>query len=124
MKPFVHKLFSLALVGCISTGCADRRNLSPLPSIDTEAKAALDAPVNCRTANQDITVLESEKASVGKQVLSGVRSVLPIAAAAGILMGDYRDRVSVAVGKYNADLEAKIELIQKTCGVGFDSRSR
>jgi hypothetical protein len=55
---------------------------------------------------------------VAKQILSGVRSVFPIAAAAaGILMGDYRDRVTVATGKYNRDLAAKIAHIKSECGL-------
>ena len=32
-------------------------------------------------------------------------------------MGDYRDRVKVATGTYNDDLEAKIQQIKATCGV-------
>ena len=39
----------------------------------------------------------------------------PIAAVAGILMGDYSDRVSVAVGTYNSDIEAKIAQIKRAC---------
>lgn len=98
------------------SGCANRTNLSPMPSIAPEAKEALDAPVDCGTAERDIQVLESEKASVGKQILSGVRAVVPFSAAAGILMGDYRDRAEVATGKYNEDIEAKIAEIRRKCG--------
>lgn len=98
-------------------GCADRKNLAPLPSISEEAKADLNAPVNCHTAPADIKVLEEEKASVGKQILSGVRSIMPIAAVAGILMGDYRDRVQVATGTYNSHIEAKINQIKTVCGI-------
>jgi hypothetical protein len=61
--------------------------------------------------------VEEEKASVGRQALAGVRSLVPFSAAAGILMGDYQDRVKVATGTYNDDLEAKIQQIKATCGV-------
>ena len=61
--------------------------------------------------------MEDEEASVAKQILAGVRSVMPIAAAAGLLMGDYRDRASVATGQYNADLEAKQNQIKQQCGI-------
>ncbi|MFN8390131.1 MAG: hypothetical protein U0136_07580 [Bdellovibrionota bacterium] len=110
---------NLAVVAMVllTTGCSDRKNLSPLPSVSTEAKAALNAPVNCSTARQDLKVLEDEEASVAKQILAGVRSVMPIAAAAGLLMGDYRDRASVATGQYNADLEAKQNQIKQQCGI-------
>ncbi|WKZ57357.1 MAG: hypothetical protein QY326_01445 [Bdellovibrionota bacterium] len=33
---------------------------------------------------------------------------MPISAVAGILMGDYRDRVQVATGQYNNDIEARL----------------
>lgn len=101
----------------LSAGCSDRRNLSPMPTISEQAKKDIESPVNCANAQNDIAVLESEKASVAKQVLSGVRSVLPIAVVAGILMGDYRDRIHVTTGSYNKDLEAKIEEIKQTCNL-------
>ena len=109
-------LVSLAALLMLS-GCADRKNISPLPTIPPKAKADLTRPVNCGTASADIQTLEDERASVGKQILAGVRSIMPIAAVAGILMGDYRDRVNVAIGSYNDDIEAKIDLIKARCGV-------
>jgi hypothetical protein len=111
-------LFSLMLLSLfVCTSCASRKNHSPFPTIDQGVKARMVKPVNCASARQDIQILENEKASVGKQMLSGVRSVLPIGVVAGILMGDYRDRVSVATGQYNADLEAKIAQIRQACRV-------
>lgn len=101
----------------VVTSCANRKNLSPVPTVKQEVKDELASPVNCRTAGQDIRVLEEEKASVGKRMLSGARSIMPISAAAGILMGDYRDRVEVATGQYNADLENKIMQIKRTCRI-------
>ncbi len=114
------KSITFALASCIVlsfAACSDRKNLSPLPSISEEAKAELNSPVNCNTARSDIKILEEERASVAKQVLSGVRSVFPFAAAAGILTGDYSDRVQVATGQYNADLEAKIAQIKRRCKI-------
>ena len=106
-------LWFATLVGCARNG----ENLSPLPSINPQTKANLKAPVNCRTANRDIAFLEEERASIAKRILSGVRSVFPMAVVAGILMGDYNDRFEVAIGDYNADIEAKIAQIQATCGI-------
>src|SRR5262245_61671616 len=100
-------ILGAALCVLAVAGCADRKNLSPLPTISEESKANLSRPVNCATAEQDVDVLEKERASTGKQLLSGVRSVMPISAAVGILMGDYRDRVQVATGQYNNDLDKK-----------------
>ena len=113
MKKASIILLSLGLI--LSTSCSDRKNLSPLPAISEEAKADLKRPADCVTAKQDIRVLEEEKASVGKQVLAGVRSIMPIAAVAGNLMGEYKDRFEVTTGQYNRDIEAKIEQIKKAC---------
>ncbi len=103
------KKSSLVLVsGLFLIGCA---------SISQTAKDHLAKDVDCSTARKDIQILTQERASVGKQALSGVRSVVPLAAVVGILRGDYRDRVSVATGKYNSDIDAKIKEIKDTCGI-------
>ena len=86
-------------------------------TISDEAKADLAKPVNCETAERDIAELEEEKASVGKQIASGVRMVVPVAAVAGILGGDYGNRAQVASGQYNDDIEAKIARINRECGL-------
>lgn len=93
-------------------GC---KNRSPFPSISEETKQEVAKPVDCSTAEQDVAILEEERASVGKRMLKGVQSLLPISVVAGILLGDYTDRVKVAVGTYNNDLEAKIAEIQQAC---------
>ena len=112
------KLVMLSIVVLFAVGCANRKNVSPVPTIDDKIKRNLAAPINCSTAKRDVAVLEKEKASIGKQMLSGVRSVMPIAAAGGILMGDYNDRLKVATGTYNSDIEAKISDIKKACNIG------
>ena len=99
------------------SACMHRENHSPRPTITEAEQASLDKRVNCATARQDIATLEDEKASVGRRALAGVRSVIPFSAAAGILLGDYRDRVEVATGSYNEALENKILEIRTTCGI-------
>ena len=106
---------SIALLCLSFTACSERKNISPMPTISQEAKAELNSPVNCATANQYLKILEEERASVGKKIFAGVRSILPISAVAGILMGDYNDRFEVATGKYNADIDAKIAQIKRVC---------
>jgi len=115
MKKF--SIITLLGLMIVVTGCSDRKNLSPLPTISEEAKADLKRPVDCHHAKRDLKVLEEEKASIAKQVLSGVRSLMPIAVVAGILMGDYGDRVEVATGQYNSDIEAKINQIKTACNL-------
>ncbi len=109
-------ILTAAILLTLTTGCSSsRKNHSPMPTISEDIKADLEAPVNCSTAKHDIKILEEEKASTGKQVLSGVRAVFPIAAVAGLLMGDYNDRIQVATGQYNDDIDAQIAQIKRVC---------
>ena len=85
--------------------------------ISKEVKRELKAPVDCSTANQDIALLEKEKASVAKQALAGVSSVLPIGLITGVVSGTAGDKAKVATGEYNKQLAAKIAEIKQTCGV-------
>ena len=103
------RLTALLVFAFLALGCA--RSISP------EAKEQIAKPVNCDTARQDIAALDAEKASVAKQVSSGVRSVAPPAAIAGILRGDTKDRARVATGAYNRELEAKVNEIKRECGL-------
>lgn len=107
----------LALVAAALIGCSGQKNISPMPSITEDQRQAMEKPVNCKTARQDIEILENEKASVARQLLAGARSVMPIAAVAGILTGDYNDRASVAIGTYNEDIEKKIRQIRAKCRI-------
>ena len=97
--------------------CSGQKDNSPMPSISEKAEADLHAKVNCATAPQDIKTLEDEHASVGRRLLDGVRSVFPIAAVAGMLTGDYSERVEVASGEYNREIETKIAEIKEICGI-------
>lgn len=113
MLRVVLALISLSFI----ISCSGRKNISPVPTVSETAKYQIAKPVNCANAKVDIATLEDEKASVGKRMLSGVRSVMPISAVAGLLMGDYSDRVEVTSGQYNEDIEAKIAQIKSTCKV-------
>ncbi len=86
-------------------------------SIPDEVKAEMAKPVDCSTAEQDIATLESEKASAAQQVSAGARSIVPLAAVAGLLRGDTKDRAAVASGKYNEQIDAKIAEISQQCGL-------
>ena len=105
------KISGVAIAVLLAAGLVACKTISP------EAKTALAAEVDCATAEQDIALLESERASVAKRVVSGVRSVLPVSAVVGILSGDYINRVSVAPGVYERDIEKKQQEISEQCGV-------
>lgn len=108
----------VALCGALLTACEETRKISPLPpSVSEESRARMARPVNCATARADIATLERERASVERRALAGVRSVMPISAAVGMLSGDYASGVRVATGQYNVDLSAKIAEIKATCNI-------
>lgn len=114
---YKFKIIILMTALALLLGCSSRKNVSPLPTIEPKTKAELKKPVNCNTARRDLKVLENERASVGKQALSGVRMIMPISAVAGILMGDYNDRVEVATGQYNEDIDKKMAQIKSACNI-------
>ncbi|HUK40847.1 MAG TPA: hypothetical protein VLX11_07385 [Candidatus Acidoferrales bacterium] len=87
------------------------------PPITQEAKEDLQAPINCATAQDDIALLQSEKANVNQQMLSGVTSMIPAAAVMGLLTGRQEDRQQVLTGEYNDRIDQKIYEIRNTCGV-------
>ena len=95
--------------------------LLPLPlacnPVSKQARIDIAKPVNCATAERDIRMLRSEKASIEKQFLNGVMAVTPAGAAIGILTMTEKDKLEVAIGEYNHKINRKIEEIQQTCGV-------
>ena len=54
---------------------------------------------------------------VAKQVASGVTAVTPAGAALGILTGTEVDKLKVATGEYDRQIDKKIAQIQRTCGL-------
>jgi hypothetical protein len=109
------KIINLVLLVSMTLimGCASRENYSPTPTVSDETRADLKQAINCRTVREDIKVLEKERDSVAKRIITGFRSIMPVVAAAGILLGDYNERVEVTTGQYNKDLERKIDSIKR-----------
>jgi hypothetical protein len=64
-----------------------------------------------------LRVLNSEKAHVGKQVASGVMAIAPAGLALGIVTGTEGDKLQVASGDYNDQIDKKIAEIKSTCGL-------
>lgn len=86
-------------------------------SISDDAKEALAAPIDCDTAEQDIALLEAERASTAEQIGAGIRTVTPVGAVAALLRGDMQDRASVTTGEYNQMIDFKIADIRGVCGL-------
>ncbi len=74
-------------------------------------------PINCATAEEDIRVLESEKASVGKQIALGVTSITPVGAALGILTMSELTKLEIGVGYYNRKIDERIAAMKAHCGL-------
>jgi hypothetical protein len=85
--------------------------------ISQQAKMDIARPVDCATAQQDMKVQNSEKASVVKQLADGVTAVQPAGAVIGILTMTEADKLQVAIGEYNHRINRKIFEIQQTCGI-------
>jgi hypothetical protein len=99
--------FSLA-VATFGVGCALQQE---------ETMASLDGRINCRTAEGDIRVLQSEKATVIQQAAEGVTAIAPAGIVVGMLAGTEETKVQVATGDYNARIDARIQEIRARCGV-------
>lgn len=98
----------LALVA--STGCATDRK-------KTLERAQADNPVDCRTAEAEIRVLQSEKAHVAEQIAMGVTAIVPVGLVLGLLTGTEGTKIEVAIGEYDKKLDARIAQIKTTCGI-------
>ncbi len=90
------------------------------PTVSDDAKMQLAKDVNCSTAQQDVATLENNRVSTGAQY------VVPAAAAVNIFRAYnqdgtaeefYNDREKVVTGEYNKSVDAKIEEIQRLCGL-------
>lgn len=101
-------LVSLMVALGLASGCTGK---SP------EGQRALKQGVNCRTAAGDIRVLEAEKVHVAEQIVHGITAITPAGLVLGILTGTEDDKIEVAIGEYDRQLDAKIAEIKRTCGI-------
>ena len=97
--------------------------ISACSSIPDSTKELLDKPVDCATADEDIAALDAATPNTGERAVAGVRSLLPVAIATGVITRDYRDRASVAVGKLERDIDNKIADIYEACAQGSEEGS-
>jgi hypothetical protein len=91
--------------------------LAACSPITKQAKQDLAKPVNCATAESDMKVLQSEKASVGKMIAEGVEAVVPVGAVIGILTLSEVDKLKIATDEYNRKIDKKIKEIKSQCGL-------
>jgi hypothetical protein len=104
-----HALIVIGILGIAVAGCS--------APISKEAKQDLKKPVNCATAEGDLRVLEKEKAHASSQAVAGITAIAPIGLVAGVVSGTEGDKLKVATGEYNKQIEAKIAEIKRICKV-------
>ena len=85
--------------------------------ISKQAKEDLASPINCATAEEDIRILEDERASVLKQIEDGVTAIMPVGAVINILSKTEMDKLNVGTHHYNHQINEKIAEIKRDCGV-------
>ncbi len=94
--------------------------------VSDDAKMKLSKDVDCTTAKQDVAYLEEARASTLKRISTGMQFIMPPAVAINIFRSYnqdgtseefYTDREQVVTGEYNKSIEAKIEEIERICGV-------
>ncbi len=107
MRKTVAALIGMLLVG----GCAVTSQKQVEHTLENPG------PVNCGTAEGDVRILESEKASVAQRIAEGVTSIVPAGAALGILTWTEPTKLRVATGKYNEMIDKRIAQIKEECGM-------
>jgi len=85
--------------------------------ITKQEKKELAKPIDCRTAEGDIRVLQAEKAHVAQEIANGVTAIFPAGAVIGIISGTESDKIKVASGDYNKMIDQKIAEIKTKCGL-------
>ncbi|MGI9509132.1 MAG: hypothetical protein ACR2QJ_07275 [Geminicoccaceae bacterium] len=85
--------------------------------VSKDAERELAQSVNCETAEGDIRILENEKAHVAKQVASGVIAIAPIGLVTGVVTGTQDEKLEVATGEYDQQIDDKIAEIKSTCNL-------
>jgi hypothetical protein len=82
-----------------------------------QVEAQEKAPIDCATAEGDIRVLQSEKASVGDEIARGVTAIVPAGAVVGIVGGQEGAKLEIASGEYNGMIDKRIAAIRAQCNL-------
>jgi hypothetical protein len=93
----------------LATGCAE--------TFKQDEAAAKQMPVDCRTAQGDLRVLQSEKANVVERIAMGVTMIYPASAVLSLIVGVEGTKYQVATNEYNDAIDQKIAQIKSTCGI-------
>jgi hypothetical protein len=109
-----HIMIPLSLLLIFSLSCA---------SISQETIAAIEKPVDCGSASEDIAYLDDEKSGFFGRLIAGITAVLP----PGVFIvigrdlfsspdGIWADKFRVASGSYNRKIDDKVAGTKQQCG--------
>ena len=105
----IATLASLLILGSLG-GCAMEQK-------QVMKETSTSMPVDCRTAEGDIRVLQNEKAYLVERAAEGFTAVTPAGAIVGVLTGTELTKVEVAIGVYDERLDQRIAQIKAECGL-------
>jgi hypothetical protein len=103
-------LTGMALAVGLIGGCAMQQR-------QVEQNLSDPARIDCRTADGDLRVLQSEKANVAQRIVEGATAIYPAGAVMGILTGTEGTKISVATGDYDQMIDARMAAIRRKCGI-------
>ena len=91
-------------------------------SISQETIAAIEKPVDCSSASEDVAYLDDEKSGFFGRLLAGITAVLPPGSFIVIGRdlfnspdGIWTDKWKVAFGSYNRRMDTKIAATRQQC---------
>jgi hypothetical protein len=82
-----------------------------------EQQLAQPPPINCKTADGDIRLLQQEKANVVQRMAEGVTAIYPASLVVGLVTGIEGTKLQVAIGEYNQKIDQRIAEIKQTCAI-------
>jgi hypothetical protein len=109
-----HTIVPLSLLLVFALSCA---------SISQETIAAIEKPVDCSSASEDVAYLDDERSGFFGRLIAGITAVLP----PGVFIvigrdlfsspdGIWADKFKVASGSYNGKIDDKIAGTKQQCG--------
>ena len=82
----------------IITGCAAPMKMREIRAVNP----------NCARINQQIALLEKEKAQNNYRILAGIQTVAPALAVLNIVAGRYGQNVAIATGEWGQTIDRKL----------------
>jgi hypothetical protein len=103
-------LTGMALAVGLISGCA-------MQQAQVEQDLSDPHRIDCRTAQGDLRVLQSEKADLAQRVVEGATAIYPAGAVMGILTGTEGTKIRVATGDYDQMIDQRMAAIRRKCGI-------